>query len=83
MSAIEDRGIEASLVLAGMAAGGLPAALLAFLAAMALADHLEGSSQSAGGQARAGRNRASRRGRRRAGGAAVLVPKRGRSSHGR
>jgi orotate phosphoribosyltransferase len=84
MPAIEERGIETSLVVAGLAAGGLPAALLACLVAMALASHLEGSDQFAGGQARAGRKGTARHGRRRAGGAAVLVPKRGRSSrHGR
>ncbi len=83
MSAIEERGIETSLVLAGLAVGGLPAALLACLAAMALADHLKGSGQSARGQARARRKSAARHGRRRAGGAAVLVPKGDRSKRGR
>jgi hypothetical protein len=78
MSAIEERGIETSLVLTGLAAGGLPAALLACLAAMALASQLEGSDQPAGGQARARRKGTAHHGRRRAGGAAVLVPK-GRS----
>jgi len=83
MPAIEERGIETSLMLAGLAAGGLPASLLACLAAMALAAHLEGSSQSAGGRARARRKDTNRHGRRRAGGAAVLVPKGDRSKHGR
>lgn len=84
MPAIEERGVETSLVLTGLAAGGLPVALLACLVAMALASHLEGSDLPAGGQARARRKGTPRRGRKRAGGAAVLVPKRGRSGgHGR
>jgi orotate phosphoribosyltransferase len=84
MPAIEERGIETSLVVAGLAAGGLPAALLACLVAMALASHLEGSDQSAGGRARAKRKGTAHHGSRRSGGAAVLVPKGGRSNrHGR
>jgi orotate phosphoribosyltransferase len=80
MPAIEERGVETTLVLAGLAAGGLPVALLACLAAMALASHLEDSDLPAGGQARARRKGTPRHGRRRAGGAAVLVPKGDRSS---
>jgi orotate phosphoribosyltransferase len=80
MPAIEERGAETSLMLTGLAVGGLPAALFACLVAMALAAHLEGSDQSIGGQARAKRKGATRHGRRRSGGAAFLVPKEGRSN---
>jgi hypothetical protein len=80
MPAIEERGIETSLMLTGLVAGGVPAALFACLVAMALAAHLEDSDQSAGGRARARRKGAARHGRRRSGGAAFLVPKEGCSN---
>jgi orotate phosphoribosyltransferase len=77
MTAIEERGVDASLMLAGLAAGGLPAAFFACLVAMALAAHLERPDQPAGGRAGARRKGAARHGRKRSGGAAFLVPKEG------
>jgi hypothetical protein len=80
MPAIEERGVDASLALAGLAAGGLPAALFACLVAMALAAHLERPDQPVGGRAGVKRKGGVRHGRRRSGGAAFLVPKGGRSN---